>query len=70
MKKHRKDIYPFGGRWCVREGWHWVQATNADLEQAALTDVAESRRDRIGWTLTFALAAVAAVVAIVKEVVA
>lgn len=70
MKKHRKDIYPFGGRWCVREGWHWVPATHADLEQNAMADLSDARRERLGWILAFALAAGAAVAAIVKEVLA
>lgn len=61
----RDDLYEFGGRLCVRSGWFWVPATPADLERI---EEPYFRREARAWTATFILAALAAIAAILKEV--
>lgn len=60
----RDDLHTFGGRLCIRRGWYWVPATFADLDDV---ETRLNRKENIAWGLTFGLAAVVWIAAIVKE---
>ena len=62
----RFDILTLGSKTYKRYGWFWVPMTDDDF---AALDAAETRRDNIGWAITFALAALAFAVALAKHLV-
>lgn len=64
MRNHDLDLHTFGGRLCIRRGWYWVPATFADLD---VIGTRKDRKENIAWAVTFALAAVVWIAALVKE---
>ena len=62
------DLYTFGGRLHVREGWFWFPARPCDLERAAAED--RERADRVAFAAAAVVLLGAAVLAIVKEALA
>lgn len=61
-----RDLARFGGRLCVRFGWFWVPATPADLERIEADR--RARIDALWWLASASLAALAASIAVVLEV--